>query len=307
MRQFALFILAIILFTRCVEDFDLKLPKAEPRLVVEGLISNHIGPSYILLTKSKIGSFSNPGKSYMGYMQNAELVKDALVVISDDSGQVDTLKLIKANDQSTKRDQWYNGGYKTSRLKGIPGHTYELKIKVWGKEFNASAFMPAVPEIDSLRYAMKTDEKDGQQYYVPLLNFKEPQGIENYYLVQLKDEFSPYSGVNTAIWVYSIFTDTYMKPYVSNLDISLGANPRGVTYTTYLEGDSIYLWLSSLTKESYEYYKSLLDQFENDGGAYKPTPTSPPGNISNGGLGLFRASAFTESRVKIPRVHKSPY
>ena len=297
MRHIVLFIFVTILFTHCVVDFDLKLPKAEARLVVEGLISNKPGPHYVLLTKSKIGAFATHDKSSL---RNAELVKDALVIITDDSGQIDTLKLINANDHSSSIDYWYDGGYKTSSLKGIPGHTYELKIMVWGKEFNASAYMPPVPEIDSLRYVMKTAEKDGSKNYVPLLNFIEPQNIENYYLVQLKDEFSPYSSVNSENWEYSIYADTYMKPYVSNLDISLGVNPRGITYMMYQEGSEIYLSLSSLTKEAYTYYKVLLDQFENDGGSYKPTPTSPPGNISNGGLGLFRASSFSEKRIKIP-------
>jgi len=298
MKQLVLFIILICIFVGCVEDFNLKFQDAEPRLVVEGWVTNKPGPYYILLTKSKIGTFAIPDQSYIN---NAEIVKDAIVVISDDSGQIDTLKFIQANDNSNSRDKWFHEYYKTSRLIGIPNHTYFLKIRVWGKEFEASAYMPPVPEIDSLRYSIKTAEKDGDQYYIPLLNFKEPQGTENYYLVQLKNDFSPYSSVNTAIWQYSIFSDTHMKPYVSNLNISLGTNPRGITYPKYQDGDSIYVALSSLTKEGYNYYKALLEQFENDGGAYKPTPSSPQGNISNGALGLFRASAVSEKRTKIYR------
>ncbi len=299
MKQLVIFIILLFIFAGCVEDFDLKLQNADPRLVVEGWITNKPGPYYILLTKSKIGAFATPDQSYFN---NAELVKDASVVISDDSGQIDTLKFIQANDNSDSRDKWFHGYYKTSKLKGIANHTYFLKIKVWEKEFNATAYMPPVPEIDSLRYSMKTAEKDGTQYYIPLINFKEPQGIENYYLVQLKNEFSPYLVVNSAIWQYSIFSDIHMNPYVSNLNINLGTNPRGITYRIFQEGDSIYAALSSLTKEGYNYYKTLLEQFKNDGGAYKPTPTSPQGNISNGGLGLFRASAVSEKRIKIPIV-----
>ena len=53
-------------------------------------------------------------------------------------------------------------------------------------------------------------------------------------------------------------------------------------------------WVSlfSLTYEAYLYYKALLSQFENDGGTFKPSPASPPSNISNGALGIFRASAL---------------
>jgi hypothetical protein len=45
----------------------------------------------------------------------------------------------------------------------------------------------------------------------------------------------------------------------------------------------------------------LLKQFKNDGGAYQPSPSSPPTNMSNGALGYFRASAIIEKRLKIPR------
>lgn len=100
-------------------------------------------------------------------------------------------------------------------------------------------------------------------------------------------------------WDFSVLSDTFLEPYVSGLNVSLGANPRGIEYPIYWEGASIYIGLSSLTKESYNYYKALLDQFDNNGGAYKPTPASPPGNISNGGLGLFRASAVSEKRTFI--------
>lgn len=281
----------------CVEDFDLKLQNADPRLVVEGWITNKPGPYYIRLTKSKIGTFASQDQNYF---ENVEFVKGAVVIISDDHGQIDTLRFIQPNDNSDPRDKWFRGYYKTSKLIGIPDHTYFLKIKVWEKEFKASAYMPIVPEIDSLRYSMKISEKDGDKYYVPLISFKEPQGIENYYLAQLKNDFSSHLVVNTSIWQYSIFSDAHMTPYVSNLNIGLGNNPRGITYPIYHNGDSIYVALSSLTKEGYDYYKALMEQFENDGGAYKPTPASPPTNISNGGLGLFRASAISEKRTKIP-------
>ena len=67
-----------------------------------------------------------------------------------------------------------------------------------------------------------------------------------------------------------------------------------------MEGDSIYIGLSSLTIEAFQFYKALLQQFKNDGGAFQPAPGSPPTNMSNGALGYFRASALSEKRTKIP-------
>jgi len=49
--------------------------------------------------------------------------------------------------------------------------------------------------------------------------------------------------------------------------------------------------MHSLTKEGYDYYKALLQQFVADGGVYSPSPATPPGNINNGALGFFKTSS----------------
>lgn len=325
MKRIAYFIISLFFLSGCIEDYDLKLPDSESRLVVEGLITNQPGPYYIHLTKSKIGSFTSPDEEYT---DNAESIIDAMVIISDDSNQVDTLKLIDFDIEEYKYDYRFGyfklllneygelidtlflkdpsgfnhrGFYKASRLKGISGHTYFMKIIHNDKIYESSAYMPPLPEIDSIGYLKKIMEKDGQEFFIPLIYFTEPQMIDNYYLIQLSDDISLRSGYGSSNWPFSILSDYFLEPYVSGLNISLGTNPRGIEYPFYMEGDSIYVALSSLTKEGFNYYKALLEQFGNDGGAYKPTPASPLGNISNGGLGLFRASSVSEGRTYIKR------
>lgn len=325
MKRIVYFIISLFFLTGCIEDYDLKLPDSESRLVVEGLITNQPGPYFIHLTKSKIGSFTSPDHKYD---DNAEPIMDAMVIISDDSNQVDTLKLIDFDRKEYEYDYRFGyfklllneygelidtlflkdpsgfnhrGFYKTSRLKGISGHTYFMEIIHNDKIYESSAYMPPVPEIDSIGYLKKIKEKDGQEFFIPLIYFTEPQMIDNYYLIQLSDDISLRSGYGSSNWPFSILSDDFLEPYVSGLNISLGTNPRGIEYPFYMEGDSIYVVLSSLTKEGFNYYKALLEQFGNDGGAYKPTPASPIGNISNGGLGLFRASSVSEGRTYIKR------
>ena len=308
MKRLIVLFLFIILAAGCVEEFDLKLKDAEPRLVVEGFVSNLPGPYYVRLTKSTPGGVTSiVDNSYYNRTDSAEPVKNATVIISDDFNQIDTLKyyIVDIDDHKYHDIVFsYNSGfYKTSRLKGIAGRTYYLKIIAEGKEYRASAYMPPVPEIDSLGYYLKKTEMEGKwDTYVPLLYFKEPQGIKNYYLIQLRDDIHLRIFNSNVLWQCSILSDEFLKPYVNGLNVSLGATPRGInSLPIYSADDSIYVALSSLTKESYNYYKALLDQFENDGGTYKPTPASPQGNISNGGLGLFRASAVSEKRTYIPR------
>ena len=50
---------------------------------------------------------------------------------------------------------------------------------------------------------------------------------------------------------FSILSDELLNPYVNALNVSRGATPRGIDFLpVYMEGDSIYIALSSLTKES---------------------------------------------------------
>jgi hypothetical protein len=252
---------------------------------------------------------------------------NASIIISDNVNQVDTLVPIDINLAEYDYDyRWgyykfiydnsgniidtlylsdppefshYRGYYKTKHLVGIPGRTYFLRVISDGKEYQASEYMPPVPDIDSLGYIKKISEKDGEEYYIPLLYFSEPQGIENYYLIQLKDDILSRRYAEDFNWEFSILSDKFLQPYVNGLNVSLGANPRGYEYAIYWEGDSIYIALSSLTKNAYKYYKAILQQFNSDGGVYQLSPASPSSNISNGGLGYFRASAVSEKRTKI--------
>jgi len=321
-KTFALSLL-LVLFYGCVEDYDLKRNEIEPRLVVEGLITNKQGPYYIRLTESHTGNFDIPGND-----NDPSPVKNAKLIISDNVDQLDTLAPVDFDIHDYTWDYYLGlykfvydtnhnvidtifltdpisftydrGFYKTQHLIGIPGRIYSLKVLLEGKEYNASAFMPSVPDIDSIGFVKKVLEKDNTESFVPLLYFSEPQGIKNYYLIQLNDEAGSRTYSNT-LWQFSILSDEFLQPYVNGLNISQGETPRTIEYPIYMEGDSVYVALSSLTQNAYEFYKILLQQFKNDGGAYQPAPGSPPTNMSNGALGYFRASSISIKRTKIPR------
>jgi hypothetical protein len=313
-----------LLILGCTEEYNLIPKNAEPRLVVEGLVSNKPGPYLIRLTESHTGKFVEPD---FQNIDNAKGIMNALIIISDDANQVDTLKPMEFNRDDYEYDNRFGyykvvfdvngntidtlywkypadfnherGFYMTTHLKGIPGRTYLLKVISEGKEYHANSYMPEVPDIDSISYFKKVMEKDGQEYYVPLLYFSEPQGVKNYYLIQLSEEMHNRL-FSEMLWQFSILSDEFLEPYINGLNISLGETPRNFEYPWYFEGDSIYVGLSSLTKEAYNFYNSLRNQFKNDGGAYQLSPGSPPTNMTNGALGLFRASAISEKKIRIP-------
>ncbi|WP_166461180.1 DUF4249 family protein [Flavicella sediminum] len=131
---------------------------------------------------------------------------------------------------------------------------------------------------------------------MPLIYFHDQQETAlNYYLFQLSKEEVARTRGAYEFWEFSILSDKYLEPYVDGLEIDDGASIRPFSSFIWLsKNDKFYLKMSSLSNQSYDFYKGILAQFEQDGGAYKPTPSSPKSNINNGGLGFFRASASVE-------------
>jgi hypothetical protein len=329
MKKVFYFILIVTLYG-CIEEFDLKIDDATSKIVIEGLVENTSGPHYIRLTESNAGVFSTPSEIYPNLV-TWKPISDALVIISDNTGQIDTLKRIEADieeyifDESLDATVKYikddngniietvylndilnyhiGGFYKTANLIGVPERTYTLKVVTKEKKiFTATDYMHITAKIDSIGFEKKVSDKDGQEGLVPLLYFKDPQeDVLNQYLFQLQNEEYFRTG-SSDIWEISIFSDKNTEPTVNGLSLDDGAELKGFNFFIYGYREKLYFKMNSLSPKAYKYYNALLKQFNQDGGVYHPAPSSPPTNISNGGLGFFRASAITEITVPINKL-----
>ena len=321
-----LFIVFILCFftNSCIDYYDLNLKANEPRLVVEGVITNQDGPYLIRLTKSRLiftydnSVASNPALNYNDTIypfskytprgDGAEAIQNAKIFITDQNTFItDTLVKCSEGKWHYMNDSIHNdfssyfevadtsilfGYYKTSKLKGIVGHTYSLTVRWQDKEYHAESYMPPVPEIDSVHFNYTKGEIGKNDFNIPLIYFKEPQNERNYYLF-----ITPGGG---RVWTYSILSDEYLKDYVNGLDVCKGVSPD-YWMTAYPDENTIKYFsieMHSLTKDAYDYYNGLLQQFRTDGGGYSPNPASPPTNLDNGALGFFRASAVNRVDFK---------
>ncbi|NII26083.1 DUF4249 domain-containing protein [Pseudoflavitalea sp. X16] len=300
-RFYYLMGILFLLATGCTKDFDIDPGEAAPQYVIEGKISNMRGPHYVRVTKAanRLGTDMPP----LSGVDNAEAITGALVIIRDDMGMTDTLRPVP---QSNRR---YNplymgdrGYYGTTRLTGIPGHTYYLQVHIGSKVFQASAYMPATaPVIDSV--VLKKDpvaDPSGQRGDAAFAYFKEPRDELNYYLLQhniIADSAFEAARVYfsyTSVFPLYVFDDKTLSPYVEGMQLrtifadNFGNNRMEPYWFT--PGDSLQVRLSSLTRNTYDYLKALEKQFLDDGNVYRPTPASPTGNISGGALGLFWAA-----------------
>ncbi|MDP3912633.1 MAG: DUF4249 domain-containing protein [Bacteroidota bacterium] len=315
---FPAFILLIVACS-CIKEYNLQPDSIKSRLVVDGTITDKNGPYLIRLTKSRnnmhIEQVSWQGDTVYNYRfpyDGTVGVQDAEVFITDrNTSFTDTLVKCPTGiwyhqEASANYPGWSRfeiadtsiimGFYKTTKLKGIPGHTYALTIKWQDQEYHAESYMPPVPALDSVQFKLVQGDIGKDNHNIPLIYFKEPQNERNYYLFKTQAVYG---------WPYSILSDEYLNSYVNGLDVCKGVTPDyWLTNYPYDHTDSYFIEMHSITNEGYEYYKALIQQFKTDGGGYSPSPASPPTNLDNGALGFFRASAVNRVDFKKDENHQ---
>jgi len=315
------FISAVILLTACTKDYNFNLDNNKPLYVIEGRISDLQGPYYIQITRST-NLFGYPRTRDL--IDTFEAVQGAQVTIADDMGMVDTLIPVvyssprwlytykngildsQVIDFPGTYINYKRGYYQTTKIRGMPGHSYHLDVRIGDSTFQASAYMPRVPDLDSA--AIKSDtivNAAGDKGHLPLVWFKEPPDEKNYYMLQFYshigeypyDMFLMHSNKNN----YSIpfvVDDKILPPYVNGLSVQLiipdsYPYPGPGPYYNIRPYEPSLFRLSSLTKEAYNYFTVLRKQLQTDGNVYKPVPASASGNIKGGALGLFWASSIS--------------
>ncbi len=301
---FPVLILIYLLFTNCEDDFNINF-NDNPTIVIEGWVINSDEPQRIIVSES----LNKPVLDiYSDYRPQGNLIENAVVILSSTSQPNDTLVHEKYIDDWT-------GYYITDKIKGIPGETYYLRVEYNDKVYEAEAFMPPVPVLDSISFGRKRVSKENANLFVPLVNFNDPGDEENYYLFReayaILDSLGQRVGWTVARggegWMISLFSDEYINGKHAELNVH-----EGIFIERYWLNANYFLWpgyevairMQSITKEAYDYYQALINQLNYAAGVFHPAPANPPTNISNGGLGFFGASAVSYASAIVPWENK---
>lgn len=318
-------IVFLICVTGCTKDFPLDPDQVKEIYVIEGRISNLKGPYFVRVTRS-MGLYL-PENWWNGVdIDTATPVTNALVIITDDSGVADTL-IPATNKFEGMTYGYYNGVidsmyqtgsqvnitrergfYQTTKLQGAPGGTYRLRVETDGQVFESSASMPSVPVIEHVELRDTTVAPYTNVGSIPVAYFRDPPGEKNYYMIKVGDiskfpyddyfEKSPNAGPGMGFIDYYFFDDKALVSGLNAIPAQLMFDPTRFDRYPFSYGGTgnglpMQVRLCSLTKETYDYIKSLSKQIINDGNVYKPVPFTPQGNISGGALGLFFASQIS--------------
>ena len=246
----------------CQQVVTIDLNKADPHLVVEGIVSDQPGPYTVKL--SKTGNYFEPALVYPA-------VSNAFISVTDDAGQCDTLREVGVG----------SGTYQSSTLKGLTGRTYALEVIAEGRAYNAVSSMPQKVVIDSL-YALARPQGRGEPGYDIYVTFKDPPEPGNYYRLNARSSAAiPQDSIDGRR--YRVYTDKLTNGNEMTERIRAGRNVAA--------GDTITVDLLTIDKATYDYFNTLRNVLSSDQAATSLAPTNPNTNLSNGSLGYF--SAYT--------------
>ncbi len=260
-------VIVIIISASCQKVVNIDLNSASPKVVIEGFVSDQPGPYIVKLTKTVNFSETNVFPPVTG----------AFVTISDNVGNVDTLKESLA------------GIYKTSTLQGMPGRTYTLVVndEANSQTYTAVSTMPFPVNLDTIKNEHQGIFGNKQALYAV---FPDPAGIANYYAIFTK--------VNSVSQNQFSSADDHLRDgdtIKMRIPLDLNSNDQSPLNP----GDTLKVMLESIDKNVREYLR-LLRQLNNQGGFQSAPPANPVTNITGGALGYFSAYAVRSKSVIIP-------
>lgn len=141
----------------CKKVIDLKLSSTAPQMVIEGNITDQLGPQPVFI--SRTAPLDSPNKY--------QPVRGATVKFVNSKGQ--TFTLIERAP----------GAYYSTSFTGAYNQTYQLRVHADGKDYLAAATMPAKVAIDSIALSVQTIGTDAEKTIIVF--YKDPPQVVNYY------------------------------------------------------------------------------------------------------------------------------
>lgn len=297
--------------TACIDPIDTGSAQIEPKLVVDGLITNLPGPYTVKLGQSE--PYDNASLT--------RAVANATVYVMDDLGN------------RFDFTEGTRGTYQTDSLsfQGQPGRTYTLNIRTdTGKEYQSQPqFLQASPPVDTVfsRFVEEISASGiANEYFEVYLKTQDVAGERNFYrwkwahyesLKYCRQTYFHDEENNINYRLYSFCCEPCWKISRCNNCIDLANDQftdgrsveRLITKIPYDSREDYFMIIEqyALSEKAYRFWNSVVSQTNNTGGIFDNPPASIPGNIVNINdeeeqvLGLFLASGATRKSVYVKR------
>ncbi|HUI28619.1 MAG TPA: DUF4249 domain-containing protein [Candidatus Acidoferrales bacterium] len=279
-RHDRILFLLLLLFSlsSCQKVISIDLNQTSPQIVIEGLVNDQGGMDSVVINMT--GDYFTPSLYF-------QPITNATVVISDNAGDVDTLRQDSAN-----------GVYYSLRPDGAPGITYSLKVIANGKEYDAVSTMPRKVDIDSF-YAQPSASLFGESGYDFYVVFKDPPQSGNYYRIIPHVNSIPPDSIRGGRGGIFIADDEFTNGNEITFRFGIRTD-RNDNSAKIGPGDTVKVDLLSIDKATYDYLYTLRNVIAADQSPTSLSPANPNTNLTNGSVGYFSAYAM-DSRTIILR------
>ncbi|MER3376608.1 MAG: DUF4249 domain-containing protein [Allomuricauda sp.] len=251
---YIIYICLLFVGVSCTDVIEVDVPEAPPRLTIEASLDWEQGTSgsdqTILL------STSTP---YFAEQKIAPVLGASVRVTNEDSG-----------DEFIFEDQ-NNGEYTTSNFIPVIGDTYALEVIYNDERYTATETLVPVSDIvDVFQSTEGGEDKDALEVNV---TFNDPADIENYYFLRFKsdaDLFPELYYIKDEFIDGNEFTIYYEK--IEDEDDAI---------KEFQPGETVDIAFYGISKQYHDYLRLLVDQYENSGSPFSPTPVPLVGNCVN--------------------------
>ncbi len=241
---------SVILLVSCEKVIDVDIIDAEQQVIVECVLKDRPGESFILLSRSGVLSDDS----------DFEKISGANIKVSDKDG----LEYLFNESLAIP------GRYESPLFEVMPLNNYELDLLVDGKQITSVSPTFSKPIIDSLTYFNQGLFSSSEEpEYLITYHSTDPAGEKNNYRVR--------------IWVNEKETNIY---YLGNDDFIDGQNIEG-PFLGMRAGpqDTIFVEVMSMDDSMYRYYTQLSSNL--DQSQFSAAPSNPDGNLEGDAIGYF--------------------
>ncbi len=264
MKNILFALISILTATNCTKVIDIDLNSTDPQYVIEGEITNEGRPYQIKITKTVNFSESN----------NFPAVSNAVVLLSDDAGNIETLREVMP------------GLYETKTMQGTPGRTYTLSVQHNGKTFTSVSRMPYLVPLINVTTEESIFGSDGpistsNKPYFAIPLFIDPAGVKNYYRF-----LQTINGVPDPAFLVRNDNFADGRPSVEPV-ISFDSEMY--------KGDTLDFQMQCIDAGVYGYFYSTAASTGNS----ETTPSNPVSNIVGGALGYFSACSLSKMKIVV--------
>lgn len=252
---------ALLLFSSCEKVINVEIESVEKKYVIEGQITDNINSARVNLSQTIDITDSN---KFTG-------IEHAVVSISE-------------NGRTPVRLIHTGGGVYRGNLRGTPGNTYQLTVRVNGQTFTSTSVMPQKVQFDTLYVTERTFL--GTVRKLATVEFTDPPGRGNAYrFIQYIDGRKE----NTIFILDDNLTDGRKVIY----DIMI----FGDTDYTLIPEDQLRVEMRCIDMPTYRFWYSLTQA--SLGQSQSASPGNPVSNIEGGAIGNFSAQTFDAKSIVV--------